>query len=148
MIQKTCILIKPDGYEKKLVGKVISQLEQAGFQLQALRLLPPVKERLESFYAEHVGKHFFNSFLEFMLSGPVVATVWEGENIIERSRKLIGATDSPKAEPGTLRNLYGTDSRKNLVHGSDSVDSARREIRLLFQESDIYTTGSPSPIAH
>lgn len=134
---KTCILIKPDGYEKKVVGKVLDKLESEGFQLIALKLIRPKKETLEQFYAEHQGRPFYPGLMEFMTSGPFVATVWEGENIITRSRKIIGATNSKEAETGTLRKLYGTDNRKNLVHGSDSEKSAEREIKILFKEEEL-----------
>lgn len=138
MKQRTCLLIKPDGLQKKVVGKVIDRLESEGFELLALKMLPPGRERIEDFYSVHKGKPFFPAFLEFMLSGPFIAMVWQAENAIEKSRRIIGATHSLEAAPGTLRRLYGTDNRKNLMHGSDSEESARREIAVLFDETEIH----------
>ncbi len=134
--QKTCILLKPDALEKNVVGKILDRLESEGFKLVAIKLIPPSKQLLEQFYAEHSGKEFYERFMEFMLSGPLIATAWEGENIVQRSRDVIGATNSKEAKPGTLRNLYGTDNRKNLVHGSDSPSSALRELKIMFRELD------------
>lgn len=136
-MQRTCLLIKPDGIEKKVVGKIIDRLESEGVTLLAMRMILPNSEWIENFYSVHQGKPFYKLFIEFMLSGPSIAMVWEGENIIARVRKIIGATNSKEAEPGTLRNLYGTDNRKNLVHASDSVQSAEREIDLLFDEKEL-----------
>lgn len=137
MNHKTCILIKPDGIEKKVIGKIIDRLENEGFELVAMKMIPPNKTLIENFYSEHKGKEFYERFIEFMISGPLIATVWQGEEIIQRSRKVIGATNSKEAEKGTLRCLYGTDNRKNLVHGSDSEKSAQREISILFQKHEI-----------
>ena len=137
MKQRTCILVKPDGVEKNLIGKILDRFESEGLKLIALKMIPPTKSLMETFYAEHRGKPFYGPFMEFMMSGPIIATVWEGNDIIARSRSLIGATNSSEAGEGTLRNLYGTDNRKNLVHGSDSLASSEREINVLFDASEI-----------
>lgn len=137
MKQRTCVLIKPDGMEKKVIGKILTRFENEGFQLLGIKMIPPDQEKLENFYLEHKGKTFYDRFLNFMLSGPIIATVWEGEEIIVRSRQIIGATNSKEAEIGTLRQLYGTDNRKNLVHGADSLKSAEREIKIMFKESEL-----------
>ncbi len=137
MIEKTCILVKPDGVNKKVVGKVLDRLESEGFNLLSLKMIYPDKELIESFYSVHKGKFFYESFIQFMVSGPIIATAWQGENAIVRTRKIIGSTDCQKAEPGTLRKLYGTDTRENLVHGSDSVESANREISIMFKTTEL-----------
>ena len=146
MKERTCVLIKPDGIESKAAGKVISRFEQEGLDLRALKMIPPDASRLEKIYSVHKGKPFYDGFMAFMLSGPLIAAVWEGENVIARVRKIIGATNSKEAEAGTLRQLYGTDNRKNLVHASDSPDSAEREIRILFQENEIIKIKEASAI--
>lgn len=137
-MQKTCLLIKPDGIEKRVVGKVIDCFEKEGFRLVAMKMLPPNREQIENFYSVHKGKYFYDAFIDFMLSGPMIAMVWEGSEIVRKSRQIIGATNSKEAEKGTLRNLYGTDNRRNLVHGSDSEESAEREIGILFNKSEMY----------
>ena len=130
-------MIKPDGVKKNVIGKIIGRFESEGMKLVALKMMPPQKELIEKFYAEHSEKSFYGPFIEFMTSGPIVATVWEGDDIINKSRKIIGATNSTEAAPGTLRKLFGTDNRSNLVHGSDSEASMRREISIIFKESEI-----------
>lgn len=137
MTLRTCLLIKPDGIEKKVVGKVIERLEQETFDLIAMKLVPPDRKIVEEFYLVHKGKPFYQSFIDFMTEGPFIAMTWQGEDIISRCRKIIGATNSKEAEPGTLRNLYGTDNRRNLLHSSDSEASARKEIGLLFRSDEI-----------
>jgi nucleoside-diphosphate kinase len=135
--QRTCLLIKPDGIEKKVAGKVLDRFEREGFGLIALKMLPPDRKRVEEFYSLHRGKPFYDSFIDFMMEGPSIAMVWEGENAVDRTREIIGATHSKEARAGTLRNLYGTDNRRNLVHASDSEDSAEREIGILFAKEEI-----------
>ncbi len=130
-------MLKPDALEKNVVGKILDRLESEGFKLIGIKLVPPNKSLLDAFYAEHVGKEFYGRFMEFMLSGPLIATAWEGENIVPRSREVIGATNSKEAKSGTLRNLYGTDNRRNLVHGSDSPASAVREIKIMFGDGEL-----------
>lgn len=140
-MERTCLLVKPDGVEKKVIGKVIDRLERENFRLLAIKMVTPKKSLIENFYSVHRGKPFFGGLVEFMCSGPFLAMVWEGEEIIARSRKIIGATNSQEAETGTLRNLYGTDNCQNLMHGSDSAESAEREIQLLFKTEEIVKNG-------
>ncbi|MBI1979301.1 MAG: nucleoside-diphosphate kinase [Elusimicrobia bacterium] len=137
MKQRTCVLIKPDGIEKNLVGTVLNRFEKEGFHLIGLKLVPPSRPLLESFYAEHAGKPFYPGLLEFMLSGCFIASVWEGEDVVGKVRKIVGATNSKEAEENTLRKLYGTDNRRNLVHASDSPNSSAREIAVLFNISEL-----------
>jgi nucleoside-diphosphate kinase len=139
MIERTCILIKPDAVCKKHAGDVIGRLEKAGLQLLALRMLRVTRAHAEDFYQEHKGKEFYERLIRFMTSAPIVATAWQGENAVAVSRKLIGATDSRQAAPGTIRRDFGTDNRRNVVHGSDSVKSAEREISFFFKPGEILT---------
>lgn len=138
-MERTCILVKPDGVCKKHIGQVIERLESAGLQLLGLKMLRLTKERAENFYQEHHGKPFYDPLVAFMTSAPIVASAWQGEKAIEKARALMGSTDSPNAPGGTLRRQYGTDNRHNLVHGSDSARSAEREIAFFFKPEDLYS---------
>jgi len=137
--EQTLILVKPDGVRRSLVGEVISRVERKGYVVTSLKMLQPTRAILEKHYAEHEGKPFYEPLLEFMLSGPVVAIVAEGNRVIEGFRKLAGTTDPTVAEPGTIRGDLardqGTKVVQNIVHGSDSVESAQREISIWFPES-------------
>ena len=135
-MERTCLIVKPDGVGKRVVGKIIDRLESEGFQLLALRMVRPTAAMMEGFYAEHKGKSFFPDFLRFVTSGPLVVTAWQGENVIARVRALIGATNAQEAAPGTLRKTWGTDQRRNLVHASDSPQSAAREIPYFFSAEE------------
>jgi nucleoside-diphosphate kinase len=125
-------MIKPDGVERKLVGEIIGRFEQKGFKLVNLRQLTPTREMAEAHYEVHRGKPFFNSVVDFISSGPVVAMVWEGDNVVELSRKLMGATKPVDAAPGTIRGDYANTIEQNLIHGSDSPENAETEIGLWF----------------
>ena len=134
--QRTLILVKPDGVRRGLVGEVIARVERKGYKISALRMLTADKSMLESHYAEHNGKPFYEPLMEFMLSGPIVAIRLEGERVIEGFRSLAGATDPTLAAPGTIRGDlsrdWGTKVIQNLVHGSDSEESAARELAIWF----------------
>ncbi|RJK97080.1 nucleoside-diphosphate kinase [Vallicoccus soli] len=136
MTERTLVLVKPDGVRRGLVGEVLSRLERRGFTLAALELRQLDRATLERHYEEHRGKPFFEPLVEFMLSGPVVAMVVEGQRVIETFRAMAGATDPVAAAPGTLRGDLGRDwglkVQQNLVHGSDSPESAQREIGIFF----------------
>mgnify|MGYP002628715967 FL=1 len=136
-LEKTLILVKPDGVARGLVGEVIARIEAKGYKISALRMLQADRSLLEKHYAEHQGKPFFEPLLEFMLSGPIVAIVAEGNRIIEGFRSLAGATDPTVAAPGTIRGDLardqGTKVVQNIVHGSDSPESAAREIAIFFE---------------
>ena len=136
-MERSCLIVKPDGVGKKNVGSVISRLEAEGLKLIAMKMLMPGKEKIEGFYEVHKGKHFFEAFINFMSSGPIVVTAWEGKDAVAHIRKTIGATNSKEAAPGTLRQLFGTDNRKNLVHASDSAENAKREIGYYFSNNEI-----------
>ena len=134
--EKTLILVKPDGVRRGLVGEVISRIETKGYAIDALRMLQADAALLEKHYAEHVGKPFYEPLVEFMMSGPIVAIVASGNRVIEGFRSLAGATDPTVAAPGTIRGDLardqGTKVMQNLVHGSDSPESAAREIAIFF----------------
>jgi nucleoside-diphosphate kinase len=134
--EKTLILVKPDGVARGLVGEVISRVEAKGYAIDALRMLQADRAILEKHYAEHVGKPFYEPLVEFMMSGPIVAIVASGNRVIEGFRSLAGVTDPSVAAPGTIRGDLardqGTKVVQNIVHGSDSVESATREIQIFF----------------
>ena len=134
--QQTLILVKPDGVKRGLVGEVIARVERKGYKVSNLKMLNADRALLAKHYAEHEGKPFYEPLLEFMMSGPIVAMVAEGERVIEGFRKLAGTTDPTTAEPGTIRGDLardmGTKVVQNIVHGSDSPDSAEREIKIFF----------------
>jgi nucleoside-diphosphate kinase len=130
--ERTLVLIKPDGVSRGLVGEVIARIERKGLTLAALELRTVDRSLAEQHYAEHVGKPFFESLLEFITSGPLVAAIVEGERAIEGFRQLAGATDPVKAATGSIRGDHALEVQFNIVHGSDSPESAKREIDLWF----------------
>ena len=134
--ERTLVLVKPDGVRRGLTGEVLRRIEAKGYVLVAIDLRSAKRDLLEEHYAEHLGKPFFEPLVEFMSSGPVVAAVVEGQRVIEGFRSLAGATDPTKAAPGTIRGDLGRDWGRpvveNLVHGSDSFESAVREIGIWF----------------
>ena len=134
--EKTLILVKPDGVARGLVGEVISRIETKGYAIDSLRMLQADRALLEKHYAEHIGKPFYEPLVEFMMSGPIVAIVASGNRVIEGFRSLAGVTDPTVAAPGTIRGDLardqGTKVVQNIVHGSDSPESAAREIEIFF----------------
>ncbi len=133
MSERTLVLVKPDGVARALVGEVISRIERKGLRLAALELRTVSAETATAHYAEHVERAFFPSLLEFITSGPVVAMIVEGDRAVAAFRQLAGGTDPvEKATPGTIRGDFGLSTQLNLVHGSDSAESAEREIGLWF----------------
>lgn len=135
-LERTLVLVKPDGVRRGLVGEVIARIETKGYSISALKMMNADRATLERHYAEHAGKPFFEPLVEFMLSGPIVAMIAEGNRVIEGFRSLAGATDPTLAAPGTIRGDLardqGTKVVQNIVHGSDSVESAEREIEIFF----------------
>lgn len=125
-------MIKPDGVQRRLVGNIIGRFEQRGFTLRKLMLLQPSKQLLESHYQHLRDKSFFPQLLSFMSSGPVVAMVWEGAHIVDIARTMLGCTNAAQAAPGTIRGDFATETSFNVCHGSDSITSAQREIKLWF----------------
>jgi len=134
--ERTLILVKPDGVRRQLIGEVIRRIETKGYHVTALKMVQADRSILAAHYAEHEGKPFYEPLVEFMMSGPVVAIIAEGNRVIEGFRKLAGVTDPTIAEPGTIRGDLardqGTKVVQNIVHGSDSVESATREIGIWF----------------
>jgi nucleoside-diphosphate kinase len=133
-MERTFIMVKPDGVRRRLVGEIIKRLETRGFQLVALKMLTPTRELAEQHYAVHREKPFFGDLVEFITSGPVVATVWEAKEAVKLSRTMIGATKPVEALPGTIRGDFTTELTENLVHGSDAPETAQAEIALWFPE--------------
>jgi nucleoside-diphosphate kinase len=134
--ERTLVLVKPDGVRRRLTGEVLRRIEAKGYGIVALELRAATRELLEQHYAEHVGKPFYDPLVAFMSSGPVVAAVVEGQRVVEGVRALMGTTDPTKALPGSVRGDLGRDwggaVQENLVHGSDSPESAEREIKIWF----------------
>jgi nucleoside-diphosphate kinase len=132
--QRTLILVKPDGVQRNIIGEVISRIESKGLKLVALELRTIDADTAHAHYAEHAEKSFFGELVDFITSGPLVALVAEGDRAIEAFRALAGATDPVKASPGTIRGDFALQVAQNIVHGSDSPESAEREIKIFFPE--------------
>lgn len=136
-MERTFLMVKPDGVQRKLVGEVIKRLEQKGFTLVGLKLLQVSRELAEKHYGVHKDRPFFGSLVDFIISSPVVAMVWEGNGVVASARKIIGATNPLTAEPGTIRGDFGLDIGRNLIHGSDALETAQTEIALWFTEEEL-----------
>lgn len=136
-MERTFIAIKPDGVQRRLIGEVIRRFEEKGFTLVGLKLMSVSKELAENHYDVHKGKPFFDGLVKFITSGPLVAMVWEGEGVVASARKMIGATNPLTAEPGTIRGDYAVSIGRNLIHGSDAIETAQREIGLWFKEEEL-----------
>jgi nucleoside-diphosphate kinase len=137
MTERTLSIIKPDGIERHLIGRVIQRLEDAGLDIVAMKMIRMSKEEAKGFYIVHDGKPFYESLTDFMSSGPAVVMVLEGEGAIARYRKLMGATNYKEAEAGTIRKDFASDIEKNVVHGSDSAETAAFEISYFFSELEM-----------
>lgn len=136
-IEQTLSIIKPDGVKRGLIGEVIGRFEKAGLKIRAMKMVHLTKEQAQRFYAVHQERPFFDSLTTFMSSGPIVAMVLEGEGAIELNRRLMGATDYRQAEPGTIRSDFARDIEANIVHGSDSPETAATEIPFFFNALEI-----------
>ena len=135
--EKTFIAIKPDGVQRGFISEIIGRFERKGFKLVALKQLIPSKELAQNHYGVHKERPFFHDLVEFISSGPVVAMVWEGEGVISSARRMIGATKPLEAEPGTIRGDLAVNIGRNIIHGSDSPDTASFEINLWFNNEEI-----------
>tara|TARA_B100000073_G_scaffold343683_1_gene348979 strand:- start:608 stop:1063 length:456 start_codon:yes stop_codon:yes gene_type:complete len=135
--ERTFIAIKPDGVQRGLIAKIIGRFEQKGFKLIALKQLIPSKELAEKHYAVHKDRPFFGNLVDFISSGPVVAMVWEGSGVVASARKLIGSTKPLESEPGTIRGDFAIDIGRNIIHGSDAVETANYEISLWFNDNEL-----------
>ena len=136
-IEQTLSIIKPDAVSKNIIGRIITRFEENGLHLVAAKLIHLTDELASGFYAEHDGKPFFNDLKNFMISGPIFVQVLEGDNAVQKNRELMGATDPQEAEEGTIRADFAKSIDANAVHGSDSVDSAKREIEYFFKSKEI-----------
>lgn len=136
-MNRTLILVKPDGMQRGLAGQIISRFEMRGLKLVGMKLMAMSRELAEKHYGEHVEKPFFEELVSFITSGPVVAMVWEGPDAINAARETMGVTKPVEAKPGTIRGDFGMVVNRNLVHGSDGEESAKREIALFFDEEEL-----------
>ena len=137
-MERSLVLIKPDAMQRGLAGIIISRLEKRGLKIVAMKMLQMDKALAQRHYAVHQGKTFFNDLVDFITSSPIIAAVFEGEKAIEAARQTMGATDPVKASPGSIRGDFGLDIQQNLVHGSDSAESAEKEISLFFTPEEIF----------
>ena len=138
-MERTLSIIKPDGVAKNVIGEVIKRFETAGIKIAAMKMIQLTNTQAQGFYAVHKERPFFGSLTEFMTSGPIVVMVLEGEDVIARNRKLMGATNFKEADEGTIRKDYATDIEKNVVHGSDAPETAAFEIGYFFNDLEIQT---------
>ncbi len=136
-MERTFVMVKPDGVQRNLVGEVIRRFEAKGFTLVGLKMMQVSRELAEQHYDVHKEKSFFGGLVDFIVSAPVVAMVWEGEGVVAAARKIIGATNPLTAEPGTIRGDYGISIGRNLIHGSDAIETAQREINLWFTGEEL-----------
>ncbi|WP_394184231.1 nucleoside-diphosphate kinase [Metabacillus halosaccharovorans] len=136
-MDKTFLMVKPDGVQRQLIGDIVSRFERKGLQMVGAKLMTIPVELAEKHYGEHKGKPFYDNLVQFITSGPVFAMVWEGENVVELTRKMMGKTNPKDAEPGTIRGDYCMYVSKNIIHGSDSMESAEREISLFFNDNEL-----------
>ena len=137
-MEKTLSIIKPDGVKKNVIGNVINRFEKAGLKIAAMKMIYLSKEEAKGFYIVHKGKPFYESLTDFMSSGPIVVMVLAGENAIQKNRDIMGATNYKEAAEGTIRREFATDIEKNVVHGSDSPESAEFEIGYFFNALEIF----------
>jgi len=135
--ERTFIAVKPDGVQRGLVGKIICRFEEKGFRLVAMKMTTASKDLLQLHYADLKSKPFFPKLVEFMSSGPIVAMVWEGKGAVKTGRKMLGETNPADSLPGTIRGDYCIDIGRNICHGSDSVDTANKEIALWFKDGEL-----------
>ena len=136
-MEQTYVMIKPDGVQRNLVGEIVGKIEKKGYKITAMKMITISKETAETHYEEHKGKPFFGGLVDFITSGPVVAMVVEGDDAIIGMRKMMGATNPLNAERGTIRGDFGISMGRNIIHGSDSPESAKREIGIFFKPEEI-----------
>ncbi|XP_050236517.1 nucleoside diphosphate kinase B [Mercurialis annua] len=144
-MEQTFIMIKPDGVQRGLVGEIISRFEKKGFSLKGLQLKTVERSFAEKHYADLSAKPFFSGLVDYIISGPVVAMVWEGKSVVTTGRTIIGATNPAQSAPGTIRGDFAIDIGRNVIHGSDSTESARKEIALWFPEGPVSWESSLNP---
>lgn len=137
-MERTVVIIKPDGVRRGLVGEILSRFEKKGFKIRALKMIRLSREQAEKLYDIHFGKSFFNDLVNYMTSGPVVAVILEGDNAVNAVRLMIGPTDGSKAPPGTIRGDYSLSIRENVIHASDSIERVEHEVSVIFKPEEIY----------
>lgn len=142
-MERTFIMLKPDAIQRRLTGKIITRLEERGLKIVAAKMLNVTRELAMKHYQEHKDKAFFNDLIDYITSAPVLALVIEGENSIELARKIVGATNPQEADPGTIRGDFALQTGRNIIHASDSPESAKREIKLFFNEDEIHDYTMP-----
>ena len=140
-MERTFLMVKPDGVQRNLVGEIVARFEKKGFQLVGGKLMSISRDLAQEHYGEHKERPFFGELVDFITSGPVFAMVWEGENVISTARQMMGSTNPKDAVQGTIRGDFGITVGKNVIHGSDSPTSATREIGIFFKENEIVEYG-------
>lgn len=136
-MEKTFLMVKPDGVQRGLIGDVVNRFEKKGFKLAAAKLMVISDELAKQHYGEHAERPFFGELVDFITSGPVFAMIWEGEDVVKTARHMMGSTKPSEAAPGTIRGDLGLTVGKNIIHGSDSLESAEREIKLFFGSDNV-----------
>ncbi|MBT2582044.1 nucleoside-diphosphate kinase [Planococcus sp. ISL-109] len=136
-MEKTFLMVKPDGVQRNVIGEIVSRFEKKGYHLAGAKLMQIPTELAEQHYGEHKERPFFGELVDFITSSPVFAMVWEGENVILTARQMMGATNPKDAAPGTIRGDFAVTVGKNMIHGSDSAESAEREIGLFFKQEEL-----------
>ncbi len=137
VMEKTYLMVKPDGVQRGICGEIVSRFEKKGLKLVAMKLMQIPKETAENHYGEHKGKKFYDSLISYITSGPVLAMVWEGENAVSVCRNIMGKTNPQESAPGTIRGDFGMVTGVNIIHGSDSAESAAREISIFFKPEEL-----------
>ncbi|OPY34538.1 MAG: Nucleoside diphosphate kinase [Methanomassiliicoccales archaeon PtaU1.Bin124] len=137
MIERTFVMLKPDAVQRGLMGDIVARLERKGYKPVAMKLMHIPRELAERHYGEHKGKSFFMGLIDYITSGPVLVMVWEGENVVADMRAMMGKTNPKDALPGTIRGDFAQQTGRNIIHGSDSVESAKREIALFFNDYEL-----------
>ncbi len=136
-MERTYLMVKPDGVQRGLCGEIVTRFEKKGLKLAAMKFMVIPKATAEKHYGEHKGKKFYDSLISYITSGPVLAMVWEGENAVSVCRNMMGKTNPQESAPGTIRGDYGMQTGMNLIHGSDSPESAEREIGIFFKSEEL-----------
>ena len=140
-MERTFVMVKPDGVQRALIGKIVSRLERRGLKVLAMKMYRIPRDIAERFYAEHKGKQFYEGLIKYITSGPVVCMVWEGHEAVSAVRVMMGKTNPAEAQPGTIRGDMALHPGRNVIHGSDSQASAKREINLLFNDYELIEYG-------
>ncbi|TVY07625.1 nucleoside-diphosphate kinase [Paenibacillus cremeus] len=143
-MEKTFLMVKPDGVQRHLIGRLVQRFEDRGFELIGAKMFRMTKEQAEYHYAEHKEKPFFGELVDFIISGPVFGMVWQGENVVALSRVMMGKTNPLEATPGTIRGDFAVDKGSNVIHGSDSAQSAEREIANFFRPDELMLQEPPA----